>query len=86
MGIQLVDDQDPLGVGVSVDGRRDMLCKVRLGSRLADAGRDDSARGDLEVCDEALGSVPYVLELDTLDEARRHGLGRIPTLEASYAF
>ena len=45
-----------------------MLCKVLLGSRLAEAGRDDFACGDVEACDEALGSVPYVLELDTLDE------------------
>ena len=66
MGIQLVDDNDPPGVGVSVDRRRDMLCEVLLGSGLADAGRDDSARGDIEVGDEAPGSVPHVLELDTL--------------------
>ena len=87
VGVELVEDEDPSGLGIGVDGRCDVGGEVGFGSSDADGRKNRLAGGDLEVGDEAQGAVTTILELDALGPAgarRQAGMEPMFRTSASY--
>lgn len=85
VGIELVEDEDPTGVGISVDGATDVRSEVLFRSRRPDGWQNRLACGDLEVGDEAQGAMTTKLELDALGSAgawRQGGMEPFTGLDA----
>ena len=81
VGVELIADEDPLGLRIGVHGGGDVGDEVRFGAGVADGGGDDAPGGDLEVGDQRLGAVTFILEFDRLGMARAHRLGRVNRLQ-----
>lgn len=73
MGIELIHHENPLGLRVGLDGPPDMFDKIVFGTCLADRGSNHHARGDFEIGDQGLSSVPYVFEFRPFRLAWLHG-------------
>ena len=85
MGVELVEDEDPTGVGIGVDGAADVRGEVLFGSSRPDGRQNRLACGDLEVGDEAERAVTAILELDALGSAgawRQGGMEPFTGLDA----
>jgi hypothetical protein len=66
VGVELVEDEDPTGVGIGVDGASDVRGEVLFRSSRPYGRKNRLAGRDLEVGDEAERTVTAILELDAL--------------------
>ena len=66
VGVELVEDEDPHGIGVRVDGAPDVRGEVLFRSSRPDGRQNRLSCRYFEVGDEAKRTVTAVLELDTL--------------------
>ncbi len=66
MRIQLVGHKHPDSLRVSLNRPLDMPCEVRLGPRWPERGREDLARRDVEVADQAQRAMARILKLPPL--------------------
>jgi hypothetical protein len=80
----LIDDEDPAGIGVGGDGLLDVGGEVLVGASLSYGGSYDLAGSHLEVGDQTLGAVAFVLVLLALaaSPARLHQNGRMEPLKS----
>lgn len=73
VGVELVDDEQPVRFSIRVDGSDDMRGKVLLSTGWTNRGSDDLSCGHFEVGNEGLRAVADVLELTPLHPAGFHG-------------
>ena len=80
MGIELIDDEDPLAVQIGGHRLQDMLGKVFFGAGGSDGGGQQLSGGHVEVGDQGLGAMADVFELLSLYLSRFHRLGGVSPL------
>ncbi len=76
VNVQLVADDDPLRVRVGTHGASHVVHKVHFGPRGLYCRAHDLARHHVQVGDQALRAVAFVLEFAAFDLAGSCGLGR----------
>lgn len=67
VSVELIAQDDEMGLGVRLDEVFNMLGKVGFRSRIRKSGADQFTGGQMQVTCENLGSVPDVIELPTLN-------------------
>jgi hypothetical protein len=72
MGIELVAQNDEIGLRIGLNETFDMLSKVDFCSGIGNGGTDELTSGQVKVCSENLGSMPHIVELPTLHMACLH--------------
>ena len=72
MGIELIDDKDPVSLGVYRKGAFNVVSEIFFCTRLAQCWTHDLSGGHLKVGDEATGAMPFVFELLVFNNARLH--------------
>jgi hypothetical protein len=82
MGVQLVNDENPSSIGISVDQTVDMVDEINLGSGRSDGWSNDLPGGDVKVNHQTLCTVPDVLKLSAFDQTRFHRFGRLLALQS----
>jgi len=82
MGIELVENKDPRGVGVEVDGFIDVSDEAIFCPRWADGRCDRLAGHHIKVRDQASRAVTFVLELATLYKPRTCRQCRVKALDS----
>lgn len=75
--VQLVQNKDPTGLRIVVDGPRDVRDEVLLGPSRADGRQDGLPGRDHEVRYEAQGAMADVFELNSLSQIGPGGLRRM---------
>ncbi|MNT23746.1 hypothetical protein D3C72_1591790 [compost metagenome] len=85
VGVEVVHNEDPLSLGVKGHGPGDVRGKVFVISADGDTRRQDLAGGDLQIGRQTANTVPNVLDLSALDEARLHGQGELLALQSLHA-
>ena len=76
VGVELVGDEEPGGLGIGVDGPGDVRGEVGLGPGRPERRGQDGAGGDIAVGDQAERPVADVLVLAALGAAGTGWLGR----------
>src|SRR5699024_5919128 len=79
--VQLVGHKYPRSLGIGLDGCSNVLDEVFFGTRFAQGRGDDLAGRHFEVRDQALRSMPDVLELAPLRESGARRSGRMLSLK-----
>ena len=73
VGVELIGDKDPLGVGVDVDRLTNVLNEVDLCSAFCHGRCNDFSGYDVEVGEQTQGAVSTVFELDAFNQAWSRG-------------
>ncbi len=85
MSIQLVDDENPRGIGVGIDRGIDVLDEVDLSARRSDRRTDNLARDHIKVRHQRQRSMSDILELDSFNETRSHRFRFIFSLQSLHS-
>jgi len=72
MGIELIDDKDPVSLGVYRKGAFNVVLEIFFCPGLAQCWIHDLTGGHLKVSDQATGAMPFVFELLVFHNARLH--------------
>lgn len=75
VSVQVVNDEDPRGIGIRLNHAVKIFQEVLFRTRLADQRRDDLAGANVHSRDQSRGSMAPVLELAALHLPRCGGLG-----------
>jgi len=73
MGVELISDKDPGGLGIGLDGLGDVSGKVRFGARGSNAGCDDLSAGHIQIGDQTQSAMAAICKFLSLDVTRLHG-------------
>ena len=84
MGVELVGDENPTGVGVGINRLSDVIEEVLFFTGVADRRGDNCSRGDREVANQTLGAVANVFKLDFFDAIGSHRACGFGTLFGLY--
>lgn len=80
--VELIHDEHPTGVRVSVDCPFDVSGKILLISGRANGGRDDTAGCHIEVGGKTLSTIPDVFKFLAFRRSRCHGQGGMGSLQS----
>jgi len=80
--VELIHDEHPTGVRVSVDCPFDVSGKILLISGMINGGRDDTAGCHIEVGGKTLGTIADVFKFLTFRRSRCHGQGGMDSLQS----
>ncbi len=73
MGVELISDKDPGGLGIGVDGLSAVSGKVRFSARGSNAGCDDLSAGHVQIGDQTQSAMAAICKFLSLDVTRLYG-------------
>ena len=81
MGVELIGDEDPFGVGILPQRFLDSLSEVDLGAGCADAGMENASVRNFKNGNDRQGAVPSILKLKQRGFAGQHWFFRMDALK-----